>query len=89
MTRQELEDFLRLRELARRKRRRERIGQAVRLTAAVLAIAGVILIMGAVGRSEYADICGEYRPVTHLVKWCAVGAAMIMPAGIMKARENR
>ncbi len=54
-----------------------------------MAFIGFLLMLGAVGTSDYLTEIGEYQPFSDLVKSVIPGLVLIMPGGIYAVIKDR
>ena len=68
---------------------KERIMRILHAAAIMLAVLGVLVVLGTAGGSDYADEVGEVYPMTDILRGLSVGLALMIPAFITSAIERR
>lgn len=53
----------------------------------VMAIIGIILIFGAVGKADYMEAMGEYYSFASMLKLCIAGMLLMIPYAINNVKE--
>jgi uncharacterized membrane protein len=62
--------------------------KVARIIAGFILIFGVVLIVGAVGTSDYMDEIGQYYPLTETMKTMGVGLILMVPYWIIRAIDD-
>lgn len=53
----------------------------------IMAIIGIILIFGAVGKADYMEAMGEYYSFASMLKLCITGVLLIVPMYMNNMKE--
>ena len=59
--------------------------KAIRTITGTLAFIGFILMMGAVGKSDFADEIGEYIELKDFIPQMVVGLLLMIPCGLLES----
>lgn len=62
--------------------------KVARIIAGFILIFGVVLIVGAVGTSDYMDEIGQYYPLTETLKTMGLGVLLMIPYWIIRAIDD-
>ena len=62
--------------------------KVARVIAGFVLLFGIVLIVGAVGTSEYMDEIGQYYPLTETLKTMGVGLILMVPYWIIRALDE-
>lgn len=62
--------------------------KVARVIAGFVLLFGIVLIVGAVGTSDYMDEIGQYYPLTETLKTMGVGLILMVPYWIIRALDE-
>lgn len=62
--------------------------KVARVIAGFVLLFGIVLIVGAVGTSDYMDEIGQYYPLTETLKTMGVGLILMVPYWIIRAIDD-
>lgn len=62
--------------------------KVARVIAGFVLLFGIVLIVGAVGTSDYMDEIGQYYPLTETLKTMGVGILLMLPYWIIRAIDD-
>lgn len=62
--------------------------KVARVIAGFVLLFGIVLIVGAVGTSDYMDEIGQYYPLTETMKTMGVGLILMVPYWIIRAIDD-
>lgn len=62
--------------------------KVARVIAGFVLLFGIVLIVGAVGTSDYMDEIGQYYPLTETLKTMGVGLILMVPYWVIRALDE-
>ena len=62
--------------------------KVARVIAGFVLLFGIVLVVGAVGTSDYMDEIGQYYPLTETLKTMGVGLILMVPYWIIRALDE-
>jgi hypothetical protein len=62
--------------------------KVARVIAGFVLLFGIVLIVGAVGTSDYMDEIGQYYPLTETLKTMGLGVLLMIPYWIIRAIDD-